>query len=204
MPWIKRELSHVSWQTWNAPPPPPLSSLKQSPETEHSPQGPNWSDSCASAGPCHSPAVNLQEPSRQANDSNQYIYGHIQIQLLATNHHGLEHHPPRHHTGRVVFLQEDCGGSSDVIRWSVFLAAPIHLYFMFLTNCTKWHNLGVLLPSFAEYFHRCRCRSFLDIPWNIIGASIKDEHGCLCSHWGRHKGWMFCNHWGRHEGWMSL
>ncbi len=37
------------------------------------------------------------------------------------------------------------------------LAAPIHLYYMFLTNCTKWHNLGVMLPSFAEYYRRCRC-----------------------------------------------
>ncbi len=54
------------------------------------------------------------------------------------------------------FKKEDCDGSSNVIRWSVFLAAPIHLYYMFLTNCTKWHNLGMMLPSFAEYFPRCR------------------------------------------------
>ncbi len=124
----------------------PLNSPMQSPKTEYPPQGANWRDSFASTGPSHSPAANHQQPSRQENDSNQYIYGHIQIQFLAKNHHGLERHPPRHHTGRAVFLQEKCDGSSDVIRWSVFLAAPIHLYYMFLTNCTKWHNLGVMLP----------------------------------------------------------
>ncbi len=94
----------------------PFSSLMQSPDTEHPPQGPNWRDSFASAGPCHSPAANHREPPRQANDPNQYIHGHIQIQLLAKNHHGLERHPPRHHTGRAVFLEEDCDGSSEVIR----------------------------------------------------------------------------------------
>ncbi len=136
----------------------PLSSLMQSPETEHPPQGPNWRDSFASAGPCHNPAENHQEPSRQANDPNQYIYRHIQIQLVAKNPHGLERQPPRHYTGRAFFIQEDCDGSSHMIRWSVFLAVPIHLYYMFLTNCSKWHHLGMLLPSFAEYCCRCRCR----------------------------------------------
>ncbi len=77
-------------------------------------QGPNWRYSFASAGTCHNLAAN--------------IYGHVQIQLLAKNHHGLERHPPWHHTGRAIFLQEDSDGSSDVIRWSVFLAAPMHLY----------------------------------------------------------------------------
>ncbi len=106
----------------------PLSSLTQSPETEHPPQGPNWRDSFASAVPCHSPAANHQEPIRQANDPNQYIYGQKQIQLLAKNHHGLERHPP----GRAVFLQEDCDGSSDVIRWCVF--SCIHTPVLYVFN----------------------------------------------------------------------
>ncbi len=39
-------------------PPHPFSSLTQSPETEHPPQEPNWRDSFASAGQCHTPAAN--------------------------------------------------------------------------------------------------------------------------------------------------
>ncbi len=115
----------------------PLSSPMQSQETEHPSQGPNWRDSFASAGPCHSPAANHQEPSRQVHYHNQYIYGHRQIQLLDKNHQVLERHPPRHYTGRAVFLQEDCDGSSDMIRWSVFLAAPIHLYYVFNLTSIK-------------------------------------------------------------------
>ncbi len=142
-----REPSQVSWQTWNGP----LSSPRQSPETEHTSQGPNWRDSFASARPCHSPAANHQEPSRQANDPNQYIYGYIQIQLLAKNHHVLERHTPRHHSGRAVFLKKNVMAHLMWLDEVCVLAAPIHLYYMFLTNCTKWHNLGVMLPSFAQY-----------------------------------------------------
>ncbi len=70
-----RELSHRSWQTWSGP----HSSLMQSPETEHSPQNPNWRDCYANAGSRYSPAANYQEPSRQEEYPNQYIYGHLQV-----------------------------------------------------------------------------------------------------------------------------
>ncbi len=49
---VTRILADLEW--------PPHSSRTQSPETEHPPQGPNWRDSFASAGPCHSPAANHQ------------------------------------------------------------------------------------------------------------------------------------------------
>ncbi len=67
----------------------PLISLTQSPETEHPPQGPNWKDSFASAGPYHSPAANHQEPSRQANGPNRYIYGYILHKLEHVGVRGL-------------------------------------------------------------------------------------------------------------------
>ncbi len=36
-----------------------------------------------------------------------------------------------------ITQEEQSDGSSNVIRWRVVLAAPIHMYYMFLTNCTK-------------------------------------------------------------------
>ncbi len=48
-----------------------FSQTLQSPETEYPVQGPNWRDSFASAGPCHSPAANHQELSRQVHYPNQ-------------------------------------------------------------------------------------------------------------------------------------
>ncbi len=94
-----------------------LSSPMQSPETEDPPQCSNRGDSFASAGPCHSPAANHQEPSSQAHYPNQYIYRHIQVQLLAKNHHRLECHPPPHDITQgeqSSFKKTD--SSSDVIR----------------------------------------------------------------------------------------
>ncbi len=55
---------------------------------------------------------------------------------------------PTQHTRWTVFLQEHCDGSSDVIGWSRFLPAPMHLshniFYMFLTTALKWHTPGVI------------------------------------------------------------